>query len=207
MSELEPAAIRAAALANLGASTEPRIADALHQAIFSVEPDVSTWEASEGRIRGHRIHIGLPASALGMVRAHPYVADQVTHAVSVAVAASTHHHAVDVVFHYDATAARTHAIATPYRGGIPHDTNRSAEPETTDLGGRAYEYLAASGAEAAASLAKRAQVELADAGSIVVTLARDDDAADADLSALKDCLCDLAGVAGKAVRITVRRAG
>jgi len=154
MSAISADALHTAVLAKLGAHEDPRTAKVLRECVVSIEHHVSDWEASSGRVVGHRVRIGLSAALLGALRGHPHVEDEVTRIVGVAVSDRPGEAASDVLFHHEPALNRR--ISTPYRGEAP-----VAQREPLDLSELASDYLAAFGEPGVAALAKGALIEAA----------------------------------------------
>jgi hypothetical protein len=162
MSQVAPDAVRAAALASLGAHADPRVAQIVSEAVLSIDHDVSQWEASTGRIVAHRVRVGVTASLLGVVRGHPHVEDEVTRLVSVAMAKSHGDRVSEVVFHHDPAAAASRVVETPYRGSLaPPEAPAPSEPHVSpaaNLAEHAGDYLDAFGEKDVAAMARRADI-------------------------------------------------
>ena len=78
--------LRRASLDALGVHAEGRARDALARGVLSIEPAVAAWEASEGRMHAHRVHLLLDATRLGEIRAAPVVEDALRAAIAAAIA-------------------------------------------------------------------------------------------------------------------------
>lgn len=149
MNEITATALRAAALTKLGGHEDARSVEVLRSGVLTIEHHVSEWEASSGRVVAHRVRIGVSAALLGALRGHPHVEDEVTRIIGVALAEHPLEVAGDVLFHHDASSVR--GEPTPYRGTAPPSA-------PSDLAVVLAEYLAGSGSEEAASVARRARV-------------------------------------------------
>jgi hypothetical protein len=189
-------ALRAAALATIGAHADERVAQIAREAALSIEHGVSEWEASTGRVVAHRVYVGLSAPLLGALRGHPHVEDEVTRILSVAMAKSHGDRVSEIFFHHDPHAA-PHAVETPYRGSLaPLD---APAPARTSVSDNVSSYLVAYGDEAVAAIARRAEYAVTireppgkSELRIRVTLAREDASAAGDrLELLEKCVCDL----------------
>ncbi len=70
----------------LGAEGHETAIEALESGALEVEPDVTTWEASSGTVRGHRVWAVLPAELLGRVAASLMAQDALAWAIAAALA-------------------------------------------------------------------------------------------------------------------------
>jgi hypothetical protein len=87
----EPEALRAAALATLGPHADERAREALQRAILRVDPAVTGWESSGGRVAGHRVVLELDVLTLARIRAVPALDDALHAALASAVASRAGH--------------------------------------------------------------------------------------------------------------------
>ena len=78
-------------------------------------PAVTQWEASTGRVEGHRVTLELDAERLARVRREPAVYDAVCAALAAAVATR----AGESLFELAVDAAARDLEETPYRGRRP----------------------------------------------------------------------------------------
>jgi hypothetical protein len=74
--------LRAAAL---HAARDETAREALEAGALFVDPAVTTWEATTGTMRGHRVRLEVPEALLRRVEASPALVDALTAAVSTAV--------------------------------------------------------------------------------------------------------------------------
>jgi hypothetical protein len=80
--------LRRSALAALGAWSDPRAQRALAHGELLVQRDVAGWEASGGRMRGHRVTLVLDSQQLSEVRDTPALIDALCAAVAIAVSST-----------------------------------------------------------------------------------------------------------------------
>ena len=89
--------LQLAALDALGDCADPRAREILGRCELQVEADASGWQASTGRMRGHRIALLLDAEHFDEVQRSPALVDAVCAAVAVAVSAAPGHALSDFV--------------------------------------------------------------------------------------------------------------
>lgn len=78
--------LRRAALDELGGLGHALAREALELGTLEVTPDVATWEASHGTVSGQRVVVRAPRALLDRLADAPAAVDELTHAISAAVA-------------------------------------------------------------------------------------------------------------------------
>jgi hypothetical protein len=107
--------LRRAALDALGRHGADLARDALVHGAIDVTPGVTRWEASTGRVDGHRVTLVLDAARLDRIHREPAAADALCAALAAAVATRPGESLFELTFR-----AAVHSLAeTPYRGGRP----------------------------------------------------------------------------------------
>ena len=94
---LDVDALRSSALDALGAWTDPAARQALLSGELTLEADVTGWEASAGRVRGHRVTLLLDADRFADVHHAPALMDALCAAVAIAVSGTPGHALADFV--------------------------------------------------------------------------------------------------------------
>ncbi len=212
MSRIAPDALRSEVLSAALPHPDPRVVRIAREGRMTLEYDVCEWEASTGRIVAHRVHVGLEAELLGMVRGHPHVEDEFVRIVSAAIASRFGDRASEILFHHDLAAASRLALETPYRGSLaPSGPPALGAHVAWDVAAWAPAYLDAFGENELADVARRARFEVettqrreGDTFSVRVVLAAEDAASRPSQGAgLEACLRDLLGGVAP-VRLVIR---
>jgi hypothetical protein len=107
--------LRRAALDALGPHGGEVARDALAHGAIDVTPGVARWEASTGRVEGHRVTLELDAARLARMRREPAVYDAVCAALAAAVATRPGESLFELAVHATADGMDE----TPYRGRRP----------------------------------------------------------------------------------------
>jgi hypothetical protein len=107
--------LRRAALDALGPHGSDLARDALVHGTLDVTTGVTRWEASKGRVEGHRVALGLDAGRLARLREAPAAYDAICAAVAAAVALRPG----ESLFELELHAAAQGLAETPYRGRRP----------------------------------------------------------------------------------------
>jgi hypothetical protein len=84
---LSAEALRQAALDALGPYADARARAALQDAHVRVEPAVTAWESSAGRVEGHRVTLAVDAATLARLRVVPALEDALHSALAAAISA------------------------------------------------------------------------------------------------------------------------
>jgi hypothetical protein len=108
--------LRAAVLDALSEFVDERAREALVHGEVAIAPAVATWEASQGRVQGHRVTLALDARRLGVVRAAPAVVDALHAAFAAAVAGRKGEALLGLELRW----ARGRARAVPAGRGLGH---------------------------------------------------------------------------------------
>jgi hypothetical protein len=90
--------LRHAALDALGPLGHGLAREALETGYLEVTPDVATWEASHGTVRGDRVVVRVPADLAARLLEAPAAQDELAHAISAALASSGSHALYDLAF-------------------------------------------------------------------------------------------------------------
>jgi hypothetical protein len=115
MSQWTVESLRRAALAALGPLADDLARDALVRAEIDIAPGVVHWEASAGRVEGHRVTLRLDGDGLERIRRQPAVYDAVCAAFAAAVATRPG----ESLFELELRSCATGMTETPYRGRRP----------------------------------------------------------------------------------------
>lgn len=115
MSHWTGEALRRAALEALGSLGNDRARDALVHGSIDLVLGVTHWEASAGRVDGHRVILRLDGARLERVRLDPAIYDALCAALATAVAT----HPAESLFEFELRPAVEDLAETPYRGRRP----------------------------------------------------------------------------------------
>ena len=107
--------LRRAALAALGSAADELSRDALARGDIEIEPGIAHWEASTGRVEGHRVTLRLDSDCLERIRHLPAVYDAVCAAFAAAVATRPG----ESLFELELRSGAGEMRETPYRGRRP----------------------------------------------------------------------------------------
>jgi hypothetical protein len=108
-------ALRRAALDALGSTGNQPARDALAHGSIELALGVARWEASAGRVEGHRVILGLDGDRLEQIRRDPAIYDAICAALASAVAT----HPAESLFELELGPAAENLTETPYRGRRP----------------------------------------------------------------------------------------
>jgi hypothetical protein len=103
--------LRRAALDALGSSGSQLARDAIVRCAIDLVPAVATWEASPGRVQGHRVALALDSALLERIRRDPSIYDAICAAFAAAVATRARESLFELELHPLAG-----GMETPYRG-------------------------------------------------------------------------------------------
>lgn len=115
MSPWTSESLRRAALAALGPVADELARDALGRGEIEIAPGVAHWEASAGRVEGHRVTLLLDVDHLERIRQRPAVYDAVCAAFAAAVATRPG----ESLFELELRPVAGGLTETPYRGRRP----------------------------------------------------------------------------------------
>jgi hypothetical protein len=115
MTQWTSESLRRAALDVLGPLGSEFARDALLHGAIDVTPGVTRWEASSGRVQGHRVTLGLDDVRLGRIREDPGAYDALCAALAAAVATRPG----ESLFELAVAPALPGMAETPYRGRRP----------------------------------------------------------------------------------------
>lgn len=107
--------LRRAALQALGPVGDALARDALSRGEIDIAPGVARWEASAGRVEGHRVTLRVDSTCLERIRHQPSVYDALCAAFAAAVATRPGESLFELELH-SVTGGMTE---TPYRGRRP----------------------------------------------------------------------------------------
>ncbi len=107
--------LRRAALDALGPHGSPLARDVLVNGALDVTPCVTRWEASAGRVEGHRVTLGVDGVRLARVRRDPAAYDALCAALAAVIATRPG----ESLFELAIEPAATDLAETPYRGRRP----------------------------------------------------------------------------------------
>jgi hypothetical protein len=115
MSQWTIESLRRAALTALGPLADELARDALGHGDIEIAPSVVHWEASSGRVEGHRVTLRLDGDRLERIRRQPAVYDALCAAFAAAVATRPGESLFELVLRPGADGLTD----TPYRGRHP----------------------------------------------------------------------------------------
>jgi hypothetical protein len=115
MSQWTSESLRRAALAALGPVADALARDALGRGEIEIAAGVVQWEASSGRVEGHRVTLRLEGDRLERIRQRPAVYDALCAAFAAAVATRPG----ESLFELELRPAAGGLTETPYRGRRP----------------------------------------------------------------------------------------
>jgi hypothetical protein len=115
MSQWTSESLRRAALAALGPVADEVARDALGRGEIEIAPGVARWEASAGRVEGHRVTLRLDADRLQRIHQQPAIYDAICAAFAAAVAT----YPGESLFELELRPGAGGLTETPYRGKRP----------------------------------------------------------------------------------------